>query len=143
MIGHSRQRWVGVAVLAATFLAGGIAGAAVRASTANPTPAVNAQRGEDQQRDENNRRRFPYEHLGIEGEQRAQLEALFERRRDELSALWHEYEPRMDAVVDSTRAEMHRLLTPEQIQAYDEYRKQRKQRQDSARSGSDRDNAGR
>lgn len=146
MIAGAKQRWVGVAVLAVTFLAGGVAGMAVRELIADPAPRVDTQSGNDDRRTDNNRRsRFPYDLLGIEGEQRAQLEALFERRRDEMSALWHEYEPRMDAVVDSARAEMNRLLTPEQKAAYDEYRKERRRQQNEGdeQSGNERDNDGR
>lgn len=132
MIGRTKQRWVGIAVLAVTFLAGGVAGMAVRELTADPAPRAD-RAGTEARRDDgnsSNRRRFPYEVLGIEGEQRAQIEAVFERRRTEMSALWHDYQPRMDAVVDSTRAEVHRLLTPEQQEKYDEYRKQRREQRE-------------
>lgn len=142
----NRQRLVGLTVLVLTFLAGGFAGAAFRELTASPAPAQEARRESRDGDRRDNDRRFPFDHLGIEGEQRTQIEALFERNHEATSAVWHEYKPRFDAIVDSTRAELNRLLTPEQRQTYEEYRKRRReerrqaeeqqQRQDSSEARS-------
>lgn len=133
MIGSvSKQRWLGITVLVVTFLAGGVVGAAVRELTAEAGPVVAADRtarSDDDDRERRERRRFPYAVLGVEGEQRARIEAALEQGRDNMAALWNEYEPRMKAVVDSTRATVDSLLTPEQRQKYAEYRERRRQRQ--------------
>lgn len=124
----NKQRLVGLVVLVVTFLAGGFAGAAVREVTADPAPARQAgEEGRDGDSRRDNDRRFPFEHLGIEGEQRAEIEALFERNQEAQSAVWHEYKPRFEAIVDSTRAELNRLLTPEQREKFSEYRKRRRE----------------
>ncbi|HEX6323492.1 MAG TPA: hypothetical protein VFZ36_07190 [Vicinamibacterales bacterium] len=124
----NRQRLIGLAVLVVTFLAGGVAGAAIREVTADPTPAREA-RSDGRDSERRGERRFPFEYLGIEGEQRAQIEALFDRNQAATSAVWQEYKPRFDAIVDSTRAELNRLLTPEQREKFTEYRKRRRERQ--------------
>lgn len=125
----NRQRLIGLTVLLVTFLAGGFAGAAIREVTADPPPArEDRQDARDSER-RGNDRRFPFDHLGIEGEQRAQIEALFERNHEATSAVWQEYKPRFDAIVDSTRAELNRMLTPEQREKFAEYRKRRRERQ--------------
>ena len=133
----NKQRLVGLSVLAVTFLGGGLAGAAIREVTADPPSASEGrQEGRDSERRDNDRR-FPFEYLEIEGEQRARIEALFERNHEATSAVWHEYKPRFDAIVDSTRAELNRMLTPEQREKFSEYRKrrreQRSERPDSSR----------
>ncbi len=134
----ARQRWVGLVVLALTFVAGGIAGYAIRQVTAVEKPTATRDSGENRDNDRRSRR-FPYELLNVGPEQRAQIEAVFERRRAEMAAVWGEYEPRMDAIVDSTRAEVDQLLTPEQRQAYEEYRKKRREQRSSERGDNDRD----
>jgi Spy/CpxP family protein refolding chaperone len=132
MIGPgAKQRWLGITVLVTTFLAGGVAGAAVRQVTASSEAAkVKATAAsDDDDRNRRERRRFPYDELGVGEEQRAQIEAALEQGRDNMAALWHEYEPRMDSVVDSTRARIDALLTPEQRQKYADYRQRRRQHQ--------------
>lgn len=122
----NKQRLVGLIVLVVTFLAGGFTGAAVRELTADPAPVRQDQadgRDGDSRRD--NERRFPFDYLGIEGEQRAEIEALFERNQEAQSAVWHEYKPRFEEIVDSTRAELNRMLTPEQREKFSDYRKRR------------------
>lgn len=125
-----RQRLIGLAVLVVTFLAGGFAGAAIRVVTADPPPARQDRDG-DRDDDDRRERRFPYEYLGIAGEQRAEIEDVFERYHQAQQEVWQEVKPRFDAIVDSTRAEVNRLLTPEQRDRFSEYRKRRRERQSS------------
>lgn len=143
MIRGMRQRLIGLAVLAVTFIAGGVAGAAVRELTADDPPAVQRVRSDDDRDNDRNRRRFPYEYLEVTPEQRTQLEAVFEHNREAMSAVWSEYKPRYEAVVDSTRAAVNRVLTPEQRQKFEEYRDRKNQnrRESSERSDGDRDGA--
>ena len=120
-----KQRWVGVVVLVMTFLAGGVAGAAMRQVVAEREP-VRAQQGRDDGRGDRHRK-FPYEQLGVTGEQRTRIEAVFERHRAQMDALWKEYEPRFDQVVDSTRAGINSVLTVEQREKFEEYRARRRE----------------
>jgi Spy/CpxP family protein refolding chaperone len=124
MIGRSgKQRWIGLAVLAVTFLAGGIAGAAVREVTADDPPPQ--QHSGD--REGGRRHGFPYDALGVTAEQRPEIEAILERGRQEMDAVWREYKPVMDAIVDSTRAEVNQVLTADQKQKYESMRAKRRQ----------------
>jgi Spy/CpxP family protein refolding chaperone len=124
MIGRSgKQRWIGLAVLAVTFLAGGIAGAAVREVMADDPP----QQQRSGEREGGRRRGFPYDALSVTAEQRPVIEAVLERRRLEMDSVWREYEPRMDAIVDSTRTEINQVLTAEQQQKFEELRAKRRQ----------------
>jgi len=124
MIARSgKQRWIGLGVLAMTFLAGGIAGAAIREVTADDPPPQ--QHGGD--RESGRRRGFPYEALGVTAEQRPVIESVLERRRQEMDSVWRETEPIMDAIVDSTRAEINQVLTAEQKQKFEEIRAKRRQ----------------
>ena len=124
-----RLRLAGVALLVVTFAVGGLAGAAVKTVFDGES---SAQAGEERNRrdddDDRDRRRrgYPYEALGTTPEQQAAIEAALERSREQLDALWAEYRPRMQAQVDSTRAEIRGILTDEQQAKMDSLREARK-----------------
>ena len=124
MIGRSgKQRWIGLAVLVVTFLAGGTAGFAVREVTADDPPP----QPHSGDRESGRRRGFPYEALSVTAQQRPVIESVLERRKQEMDKVWREYEPRMDAIVDSTRTEINQVLTSEQRQKFEELRAKRRQ----------------
>jgi Spy/CpxP family protein refolding chaperone len=120
-----KQRWVGVVVLVLTFMAGGIAGAAMRSVVAEREPERADQTRDGDRQDRH--RKFPYELLGVSDEQRTQIEAVFEQHRAQMDALWREYQPRFDQVVDSTRAGVNAVLTVEQRQKFEELRARRRE----------------
>jgi hypothetical protein len=43
-----------------------------------------------------------------------QVDAIMERRRGEVESFWNEHGPQLRAVMDSARADVRELLTPEQ-----------------------------
>ena len=125
-----RLRLAGVALLVVTFAVGGLAGAAVKTVFDGDSSAQAGEersRRDDDDSDRDRRRRgYPYEALGTTPEQQAAIEAALERSRERLDALWGEYRPRMQAQVDSTRAEIRGILTEEQQAKMDSLREARK-----------------
>ncbi|MGH7505808.1 MAG: hypothetical protein ACRELX_09160 [Longimicrobiales bacterium] len=136
----ARARLVGVGLLAATFLTGGLAGAAIK----QVRGAADPQEHQGEAREERCRgRREPYAYLNLTGDQKARIDAVFERRRQQMDAFWKENGPRMEMIVDSARAEFQGVLTHEQRTEYDrrrtaerERRKQRERECDEARRDS-------
>jgi hypothetical protein len=61
------------------------------------------------------------ESLGLTGQQREAVDRLLDRREDRLEAYWSVRLPEMARLVDSTRAEIRALLTPDQRDAYDRW----------------------
>ena len=59
------------------------------------------------------------EGLSLSREQRAEIERILERREDRLEAYWSRRLPEIQALIDSTRAEIRNLLTPDQQVVYD------------------------
>lgn len=124
----SRLRLVGAGILIATFVAGGLAGAALQQFVlADEPPAREARH--DGNRDRDRRSRPPiWEGLGVTPEQQVRIDAVLEKRNQQVRVLWSEHEPRLRAVYDSTRAEIHSILTPEQRQELERRREERRRR---------------
>ncbi len=59
------------------------------------------------------------EGLSLSREQRAEVERILERREDRLEAYWSRRLPEITALIDSTRAEIRNVLTPDQQAVYD------------------------
>lgn len=132
-----RARLLGIALLLATFVAGGLGGAAMtRALQATqappaagpPTPCERRQRILDQ--------------LDLTAEQRAQVDRILERRRAETEHFWDSAGPRLRVITDSTRAEIRALLTPEQQAEYDRLRAERKAAHQRRGEGKDKNRQG-
>jgi Spy/CpxP family protein refolding chaperone len=128
----NRLRLIGAGLLVATFLAGTVAGMAVRQTLfadelpqgqqlERPRPP-DGRRGDGQRRD-------PYEGLGLTAEQRAQLDDVFARRRLQIQSFWKEHGPLMEAIRDSARAEVDRIFTAEQRAILDQRREARQARE--------------
>ena len=113
-----RARWIGTALLLTTFVAGALAGAASeRVMRADDPPAPRERSPE--MRGGSRRllldEQFARE-LQLTAEQRTQLKAIMDRRDQEAKKVWSEAEPRLQAVGEQTRAEIQKVLTPEQTQ---------------------------
>lgn len=129
----TRSRWIGLAVLIATFIVGTLAGAAtVRVVSAREPMRVEADA------DSTTHAHAWLDQLDLTPQQRQQAEAVLERRRAQMDAFWKEHRPELHAIVDSARAEIRALLTPEQRAKEDSLRAERKresERRDHDRRG--------
>ena len=140
----SRLRLVGAGILIATFVAGALAGAALHqvAFAGDRVPAAAAQvegdRG-DRHDHERSRANF-YRGLGLSPEQQTRMDAVFERRSEQLDRFWREIgRPHMKAISDSTRAEINGILTPEQRAELERRREARKARERAERESARRE----
>ena len=133
----SRLRFFGAAVLFATFAVGALSGTAVsemnERRTATVAPATN-----DACKDENSgRHKSMLDDLGLTPEQQERVDAILADRKRQLDLFWNENKPRMEQIVDSTRAEIRAVLTPEQRAELDRRRAERRaQREAKARADS-------
>jgi Spy/CpxP family protein refolding chaperone len=109
-----RARALSAALLLAVFTAGFLAGAAMDRALASrddrPQGKSRGLRGMETE---------VLERLDLDARQRAAIETIFERRREEAAAVWSEVKPRLNQVVAGTREDLSRVLTPEQLGEYD------------------------
>lgn len=106
-----RARLLSAALLAVVFVTGVLVGAATDRAIGGP------------------HERKPRRHHGIDAEvlermhldtrQQAEVDRILEHRRTEAAAIWSEVKPRLNQVVADTRADLSRVLTPEQLREYD------------------------
>lgn len=130
----ARSRWIALAVLSATFLAGAAVGAAALTLLAGDRreqpqrPGTGGPWGE--------RRNGPsiFDQMGLTPEQRTAMDSIMEKRRRDMDAFWKQHNPEVRAIVDSARAEVDRLLTPEQRKKFEEFR-ERRRREHPGRDG--------
>ncbi len=128
MLFAGRMRLIGFALIAVTFVVGGLAGAAVdRVVTADPSRR-------DAPADA--RRTHVIDQVEMTAEQRARIDAILERRSERMKAAWAEISPRLEVITDSARLEIMQVLTPEQRADY-ERRLEERAREREAREGSD------
>jgi len=115
-----------VALLFATFAAGGLSGAAVvrvlaaQEATASPGP------GDPGEKCGPRRGGRILDQLDLTPEQRVQVDRILERRRAETEAFWEKAGPELRKITESTRAEIRAVLTPEQREKYDRLREERR-----------------
>ena len=130
----NRSKLAAVTLLAAVFLAGGLAGWGGRAV---------AERGDH---GEGPRRRGPdavvaylSKELDLTPVQRDSVRAIITRHRPETDSLWAQVRPRFDAIKARMRSEIDAVLTPEQRarhqQLIDKAEHHRKEREDSGGRG--------
>lgn len=140
--GPGRTRLLGVGLLVATFLAGGIGGAAVERRTsvvsvpAAPPAEVKGQGTEEDEDRQQNRRTRLIDQVGLTPEQRVAIDSILHEGRENVDAYWKQWEPGYRALVDSTRAMVRAVMTPEQLAEYDRLRAEHRAR---ARSDADKD----
>ena len=110
-----RMRLLGVGLLAVTFIAGALSGAALD-RVLNAEETARPDRGGDR----NDRRRaYIIDRVEMSDDQRSSIDAILEERSERMRAVWREVEPRMDAITDSARMEIMEVLTPEQRARYE------------------------
>jgi hypothetical protein len=128
MRASARTRLVGVGLLVAVFVAGGLAGAAVHEVGAPVDPP--RQEG-DGERERECRR--PFQYLNLADEQRPRIDAVIARRKQQMDAFWAENGPRYQMILDSARTEFRSALTAEQLSIYDQRRAEQQQREEKDR----------
>ncbi|MGH7553283.1 MAG: hypothetical protein ACREMQ_09700 [Longimicrobiales bacterium] len=125
----NRLRLIGAGLLVATFLAGTVAGMAARTVFADEPSQVERLERPRSPDGRRSPRPDPYEGLGVTAEQRARIDTLFAQRRVQITAFWKEYGPLLEAIRDSTRAEVDRIFTTEQRAILDQRREARQARE--------------
>ena len=121
--GTGRLRFAGVLLLAAMFAVGGLGGYSV-AQLQGRGDTARADEPECEDRDRN--RGSYYESLGVDSAQKARIDAILESRKQQIDRFWDENGPRMEQIVDSARAEIRNVLTPEQQAEADRRRAERR-----------------
>ncbi len=124
MAGTGRLRFAGALLLAATFAVGGLGGYAV-AQLGGRGAAAQADEIDCDEHDRGRRGSY-YESLGVTPEQHARIDAILQARKQQMDAFWAENGPRMEQIVDSARAEIRNVLTPEQQAESDRRRAERR-----------------
>jgi Spy/CpxP family protein refolding chaperone len=129
------MRIAGMALLAVTFAVGMLAGTAFgRVLSAREPDAAAAAAECEQKRGPH----YIFDELDLTPEQRARIDGIMARRRERTDSLWRTDGTRIRAAVDSTRAEIRAVLTPDQATEYDRLREEheaRKRREREAAGG--------
>jgi hypothetical protein len=124
----TRTRRTAVLVLLAVFLVGGMAGWVLEEIVDDRDwPSLEVEHDDDDGRpgdrdplDDDAEEAF-LKRLGLSAEQYRTADRLLDEREDRLEAYWSGRIPEIEALVDSTRQEIRKLLTPEQQAAYDRW----------------------
>jgi Spy/CpxP family protein refolding chaperone len=129
-------------LLALTFVAGIAAGVAADRQLGGARAEAPKQADEDHRRDRRGGgttiERFADE-LGLTDEQRARIDPILEETRERMSELFEPVRPAYRELVDSTRARIEAVLTPEQVA---DYRELLERDYGDDRKGRDRDRVG-
>ena len=115
-----RVRLLGGLLLAVTFAAGMLGGAALNQTLTAGTP----DRPADCTRPHAESKGRILDQLDLTAEQRAKVDAILERRRSQTRRFWQHEGAGLRSMVDSTRAEIRNVLTPEQRERYDRLRQE-------------------
>jgi hypothetical protein len=62
-----------------------------------------------------------HDFLGLNREQRVQIDAVLEEGRAEVRKLRAESRPKIEAIEENTQSKIRAILNPEQLQRYEEY----------------------
>lgn len=119
MVTAKRARLTGLLVLAMMFAVGALTGAATMR-------VVEGDEAPTRMRSDGAKRPDLFEKLELTEEQRVQVDAIMERRRQEVDSFWQEHGPQLRAITDSARAEMRSVLTPEQREIEEKFRAERR-----------------
>lgn len=115
-------RALGMLVLIVAFAAGAVAAFAFNRVLHAEPGAGDAAASEECEKP----RRRLLDQVDLTEEQRARIDAIVERRREQTDRFWSEAGPELRSIMDATRAEIRAVLTPEQREAYDRLRRERK-----------------
>ena len=126
-----RLRWLALASLLGTFLAGALVGAAVdraRGGHRWPPPPPGAEgRGPGRGGPDIFEAGGPLdERLNLTPQQRDTINRIVERDRHKADSLFREMRPRLRARFDSTRAAVDAVLTPQQREEFRRFREERR-----------------
>lgn len=129
-----RTRLTGMALLIVAFAAGILAGTATsRVLTAREPDAKAAA---ECSRDERGPHSI-FDELGLTPAQRVRVDSIMARRRQRTDSLWQQDGRRIRAAVDSARAEIRTVLTPQQTEEYDRLREEHDRERDRRRAQRD------
>ncbi|MFO7894888.1 MAG: hypothetical protein R6U63_14230 [Longimicrobiales bacterium] len=117
-----RVRLLSFGLLAVTFIAGALAGAAVDRAVNSDSRVESRERQEDNDRE----RSYIIDRVDMSEGQRATIDSILDLRVHRMRAVWREVGPRLDAITDSTRSEIMDVLTPEQREQYESMLKRRR-----------------
>lgn len=123
---------LGLVVLVVTFAAGAIAATAIDQVLHADPPNRDAAATNDGC---DEKRGHLLDRLDLTQDQRARIDTILERRRAQTDRFWTEAGPTLEAITDSTRAEIRAVLTPEQRELHDRLRRERKAQRASDRDG--------
>lgn len=104
----NRSKLAAVTLLAAVFLAGGLAGWGGHEAAERDEGRAPRRRGPDAMVD------YLSRELKLNAAQRDSVRAIFARHRPETDSLWARVRPRFDSIKTRMRAEIDAMLTPEQ-----------------------------
>ncbi|HEV2670160.1 MAG TPA: periplasmic heavy metal sensor [Gemmatimonadales bacterium] len=131
----NRSKIAAVGLLAAVFVAGGLAGWGGHEAADHDGPGRGGQRGPDAMV------AYLSHELKLSDAQRDSVRAIFTRHRPETDSLWARVRPRFDSIKTRMRAEIDAVLTPEQRakhqQLIDQAEHHRKEREDSTKGKAD------
>jgi Spy/CpxP family protein refolding chaperone len=126
----NRSKLAAVGLLAAVFVAGGLAGWGGREAAARDARFPGGHHGPDALV------AYLARELKLSDAQRDSVRAIFARHRPETDALWAQVRPHFDSIKARVRAEIDAQLTPEQRtrhqQLIDQDEHHRREREDSA-----------
>lgn len=129
----SRTRLATASILAIVFGAGGMVGAAVYSLVIPSQRADAADVPAEQPAESTDAPRTRIvDQVGLTPDQKWVVDSIVEFRRENASQLWHEWRTTFDALSDSTRAEIQKILTPDQRVLYDSLRRERDRRRNES-----------
>ncbi len=124
----TRTHRTAILVLLAVFLVGGMVGWLLEEVVEDRDwPSLELEHDDDdgRQRDhdplDDDAEEVFLKRLGLSAEQSRAADRLLDEREDRLEAYWKGRIPEIEALVDSTRQEIRKLLTPDQQAAYDRW----------------------
>jgi Spy/CpxP family protein refolding chaperone len=121
-------RFVGLVLLMAAFVVGAIGGAAFERTLGAREPGSTEPCSTMSNPLQKKPGSMAIDRIQLTAEQREQIDRILDRRRTETDSVWRAQKPRLRAIVDSTRAEIQALLTPEQRAEYDHLLAERRAR---------------
>ena len=74
-----------------------------------------------------------HDYLGLDREQRQRVDTILEETRSEFRKLREETRPRFHSIEDQSQARIREVLNPDQLQKYEEFRRNVQQRRNADR----------
>ena len=120
---NGKVRLLSFAALFATFFAGTMVGAAFTKVVSADDPPAQAE-----QKTERKNKTMIFDQLGLNAEQKVRIDSVIAKRRAQTDLFWDQHGPQMRSIVDSTRAEINRVLNDEQRARMEQWRQERRER---------------